>query len=223
MTDISHLDREGLPSSASLLKATAAAAAIAAVVLVTAVLPAEYGIDPTGLGTRLGLTALSGPVATAASATADAATPESAGTATTTASPPAATVASDYLLAAATPVSVLEAAWKAPGAYRSDELTLTLAAGEGAEIKALMRTGERFVFAWKAQGGPVNFDMHGEKANAAADEFSSYWKGRDATTGNGAFEAPFDGTHGWFWRNRGTQAVTVTVRTSGFYEKLYRP
>lgn len=217
MTDITHVDRQALPSASSLIKATAAALAIATVVLVTAVLPAEYGIDPTGLGTRLGLTALSGP---AASPTAEAATEE---TATTTASPPATTVASDYLLASAAPVSVLDAAWKAPAAYRSDELTLTLAPGEGAEIKALMKTGERFVFAWKAQGGPVNFDMHGEKANAAADEFSSYWKGRDANTGNGAFEAPFDGTHGWFWRNRGTQPVTVIVRTSGFYEKLYRP
>lgn len=223
MTDITHLDRQALPSASSLIKATAAALALAVVVLVTAVLPAEYGIDPTGLGTRLGLTALSGPAATAASPSAEAATAELAATATTTASPPAATVASDYLLAAAAPVSVLEAAWKAPAAYRSDELTLTLAPGEGAEIKALMKTGERFVFAWKAQGGPVNFDMHGEKANAASDEFSSYWKGRNATSGNGAFEAPFDGTHGWFWRNRGTQPVTITVKTSGFYEKLSRP
>ncbi|MCC2637440.1 MAG: hypothetical protein K0Q68_1159 [Moraxellaceae bacterium] len=220
MTDITHLDRQALPSANSLIKATAVALAIATVVLVTAVLPAEYGIDPTGLGSRLGLTALSGPAATVASPTAEAATAE---TATTTASPPATTVASDYSLAAAAPVSVLEAAWKAPAAFRSDELTLTLAPGEGAEIKALMKTGERLVFAWKAQGGPVNFDMHGEKINAAKDEFSSYWKGRDATTGNGAFEAPFDGTHGWFWRNRGTQPVTVTVKTSGFYEKLFRP
>lgn len=216
MTDITHLDRQALPSAASLVKATAAAAVIAAVVLVTAVLPAEYGIDPTGLGTRMGLTALSHPAATAASPGA------TAGAATTTASSPATKVAS-YALPAAAPVSVLEAAWQAPVPYRSDELTLTLAPGEGAEIKALMKAGERFVFAWSTQGGPVNFDMHGEPPGAAKDEFSSYWKGRGAMTGNGAFVAPFDGTHGWFWRNRGTQPVTVTVKTSGFYEKLSRP
>lgn len=202
MTDITHLDRQALPSAPALIKATAVALVIATVVLLTAVLPAEYGIDPTGLGTRMGLTALSqeaSPAPVAAEAALD----------------------PDYALAA--PVSPLDAVWQAPAAWRSDELALTLAPGEGAEIKALMKAGERFVFAWSTQGGPVNFDMHGEKAGAAADEFTSYRKGRGATTGNGAFVAPFDGTHGWFWRNRGQQPVTVTVRTGGYYEKLYRP
>jgi hypothetical protein len=41
-----------------ILTATAIAAAIAAVVLVVAVLPAEYGIDPLGTGKAMGLTAL---------------------------------------------------------------------------------------------------------------------------------------------------------------------
>ena len=43
-----------------ILAATALAAALAAVVLVVAVLPAEYGIDPLGTGKALGLTALAG-------------------------------------------------------------------------------------------------------------------------------------------------------------------
>ena len=41
-------------------RATAVAFAIAVVVLVVAVLPAEYGIDPLGTGRALGLTALAG-------------------------------------------------------------------------------------------------------------------------------------------------------------------
>jgi hypothetical protein len=40
--------------------ATVAAALVAGVILVVAVLPAEYGIDPLGTGRALGLTALSG-------------------------------------------------------------------------------------------------------------------------------------------------------------------
>lgn len=56
--DISDLDPDGLPSSRSLVKASLVAVATAAVLLVVAVLPAEYGLDPTGLGGRLGLTAL---------------------------------------------------------------------------------------------------------------------------------------------------------------------
>jgi len=43
-------------SSANLTKASLIALVVAAVVLVAAVLPAEYGIDPTGIGRSLGLT-----------------------------------------------------------------------------------------------------------------------------------------------------------------------
>ena len=46
---------EELPSSAQLLKSTAIAAASAIAILVTVVLPAEYNIDPTGVGGMLGL------------------------------------------------------------------------------------------------------------------------------------------------------------------------
>lgn len=48
------------PERRTLLKATALALVVAGVVLVVAVLPAEYGVDPTGLGEALGLTRLSG-------------------------------------------------------------------------------------------------------------------------------------------------------------------
>jgi hypothetical protein len=46
------------PSARRILGATVAALLIAAVLLVTVVLPAEYGIDPLGTGRLLGLTAL---------------------------------------------------------------------------------------------------------------------------------------------------------------------
>ncbi|MEM9684266.1 MAG: hypothetical protein AAF942_13430, partial [Pseudomonadota bacterium] len=45
-----------LPSSAQLLRSTLIAIVAAAAILVTTVLPAEYGIDPTGVGRLLGLT-----------------------------------------------------------------------------------------------------------------------------------------------------------------------
>lgn len=48
------------PSRARLALATLVALVVAAIVLVTVVLPAEYGIDPLGTGDALGLTALAG-------------------------------------------------------------------------------------------------------------------------------------------------------------------
>lgn len=204
MNDISDLSGKGLPSAKSLLKATIVALAVAVGVLVVIVLPAEYGIDPTSLGARLGLVAMS----SAAEAEAEA--------------PPSAEEVLEPASSGA-PVSVLDATWKSAAAYRTDEAVVTLGPNEGAEIKALMRSGERFVFSWTVEGGAVFFDMHGEEENARNGEFTSYWKGRDEVSGHGAFVAPFAGSHGWYWENRGGSPVTVRVKTSGYYERLYKP
>ncbi len=64
--------------------------------------------------------------------------------------------------------------------------------------------------------------MHGEQPNAG-EVFTSYWKDKNQTSANGTFVAPFDGTHGWYWRNRGDKPVTIKVKVSGFYNKLYQP
>ena len=45
-----------LPTAKQLNRATLIAAGVAAALLVTTVLPAEYGYDPTGIGRLLGLT-----------------------------------------------------------------------------------------------------------------------------------------------------------------------
>ena len=212
MSDIAHQNRSELPSTKSLIKATLVALAVATVVLVVFILPAEYGVDATGIGSRLGLNAMS------------AAEPESdERPVPTPVEQPAAETSPEVVPGTEETLSTLTAAWKSPTPYRSDQMSLTLQPGEGAEIKARMRAGERFVFTWTTEGGVVNFDMHGEVLNAKKDEFTSFWKGREAPEGHGAFVAPFDGTHGWYWRNRGEQPVTVTVKTSGFYEQLFRP
>ena len=54
------------PSAATLVKASIVATALAAIVLVTVILPAEYDLDPTGIGGKLGLTVFSGTPAVAA-------------------------------------------------------------------------------------------------------------------------------------------------------------
>ncbi|HUL82710.1 MAG TPA: transmembrane anchor protein, partial [Gammaproteobacteria bacterium] len=49
------------PSGKQIARSVVLAIVVAAVLLVTAVLPAEYGIDPTGIGRALGLTKLHAP------------------------------------------------------------------------------------------------------------------------------------------------------------------
>lgn len=50
--------KPGPASTSKILIATACAAVVAGAILVTSILPAEYGIDPLGTGKALGLTAL---------------------------------------------------------------------------------------------------------------------------------------------------------------------
>ena len=185
-------------STPQLLKATALALAAAGAILLTTVMPAEYGIDPTGIGKTLGLTALHTP------AGGDSAVAAPAPAASTSATEPTASVIQQ------------------PTPYQSGEMTLTLQANEGAEIKAQMKAGEAFVFSWTSSGGPVNFDMHGEKPNDG-DNFTTHWKDRAKSEGHGSFTAPFGGSHGWYWKNKGAEPVTITVKVSGYFEKLYRP
>lgn len=171
------------------------AAAAAAAVLTLFVLPAERGVDLTGLGRVLGLTGMAS------------AAPEAAGAADAVplvnAAPTKATIAK------ATPL-------------RSDEMTLTLPPHSGVEVKAEMVAGDHMIFRWEATG-PLKADMHGEPPNAGDEEFTTYWKEADLTSGQGAFTAPFAGIHGWYWRNRSETPVTVKVRTNGFYTALIRP
>ena len=189
-------DNSPLPTLPQLGKATGLAALAAAAILTVAVLPAEYGIDPTGIGALLGLKKAQG-----------------AGASATPAAPDVLPAAS---ATGAAPVD------KTDLALRNDEMSLTLQPGEGAEIKASIKQGQHFVFSWDADG-PVKADMHGEPYDAKPNQFTTYWKVAQQARGNGAFTAPFDGIHGWFWRNKGDKPVTIHVKVSGFQEKLYRP
>lgn len=199
------LQNAQLPTLPQLAKATAVALGIAATILVTAVLPAEYGIDPTGIGKELGLTTLNN--------ASDGTSRHAAVTTTQSVSVPPPK--------SATP-AVSQTVSRSETPLMNEEMSLTLQPGEGAEIKALMREGEQFVFYWTTNGGMVDFDMHGERPNSG-DEFTSYWEAQQQRSAQGAFVAPFTGTHGWYWFNSSDQLVTVKVRASGFYEKLYRP
>jgi hypothetical protein len=185
-----------LPSAAQLVRATALAAVVAAALLLVAVLPAEYGIDPTGIGAALGL--YRAPAAEAEPL------PESSVGGETA------------------PATGAGSLFTSPAPYRTDEMSITLAPGEGAEIKAQMAAGERLVYSWTATGNGVDVDMHGEAANRVGGD-RSYQTGEFQTAGHGAFEAPMAGNHGWFWQNLNDDPVTVTVKTAGFYTRLFRP
>lgn len=207
--------RSELPSSGQLLRSTAVAMAIAGFILVTVVLPAEYALDPTGIGRVLGVTQM-GEIKKKLAEEAQAERvleqkPRAQKTAQLSTQPPTVHNSSDAQPTRPAPDGASQAG-------RSDQLTVILKPGESAEVKLAMRQGTKAKFSWTAAGGVVNFDLHGHGGGRSA----SFGKGLGVAGDEGEIEAPFDGNHGWFWRNRGAANVTVTLRTNGAYTDIKR-
>lgn len=196
---------EELPTSAQLLKSTVIAAASAVVILTTVVLPAEYGIDPTRVGSLLGLTEM-GEIK----------------------SQLAEEAAADQQANATGETSVLDTIFGAfvGAAYAQDapewteEYNVVLTPGEGVEVKLAMQAGAEVEFLWVAENGVLNYDLHGD---ASGGEFISYEKGRGLPMDEDVLTAAFTGNHGWFWRNRDRQDVTLTLYVRGDYSEMKRP
>ena len=189
---------EDLPTTRQLQGATAFALAASAVILTTIVLPAEYAIDPTGIGRALNLAQMGEIKAQLAQ--------EAALDAASTA-------------ARAIPSAPVALADTGPITVKSETMQFTLAPGAGAEIKATMQKGGSITFNWSVAGGHVNFDTH---ADAPGISYYGYGKGQQSTGQQGELVAAFDGHHGWFWRNRSAGTVTITLRVDGAFSQLRR-
>lgn len=199
-------DASELPSTGKLLKSTGIAVVIASALLVTVVLPAEYGVDPTRIGSMLGLTEM-GRIKMQLAAEAEA---EEAGLAVAASAPAVAITTT----APATPTGTTSV----PTGQRSDETVITLAPDQGAEIKLVMEEGARVDFTWTSSGGAINFDTHADRPGTA---YHGYGKGSEQRV-EGELVAAFTGSHGWFWRNRTGEPVTITLQTTGAYTEVKR-
>ena len=164
----------------------------AAVLLVTVVLPAEYGIDPLGTGKALGLTAL-----TQASVAEPVPPPQGA------------------VLAPVQEGNV----GLYPGEYKVDSREFVLGPYEYIEYKYHLAKDATMLFSWSATGD-VTQDFHGDPDGAPSSATQSYDK-KPRRTATGSFIAPFSGIHGWFWENPGGESVTVKVTTAGFYTSAH--
>jgi hypothetical protein len=197
-----------MPSKAKLMQATAIAIAVALVLLFTAVLPAEYGIDPLGAGKALGLNGLA--EAGAGGATAPATAGEPAGP----------------VIEAPTVKGVYVAQ---PKGYKIDSREIPMESGEGIEIKYHMERGASMVYSWTVSPSEkVFYEFHGEPdvkpAGAPEDYFESYQLDNQvgADQSHGSFTAPTTGIHGWFWENQTGVPVTIKLVTAGYYDYILK-
>jgi hypothetical protein len=214
--------RAELPSTAQLIKSTVIAIVAAIVILVTIVLPAEYAIDPTGVGKMLKLTEMGEIKAQLAKeAEADRIKDRELPQQPKDQAPGQRSGLLDAMFAkfligpaAASDRSVLIA--QAP-ASRTDETVITLKPTEGVEYKMELPRGAQVQFEWRVEGGVVNYDMHGTPGDGKE---KSYKAARGVSGDKGVLTADFDGTHGWFFRNRGSLPVTIKLMTAGAYKEI---
>jgi hypothetical protein len=195
-------DRDEVGGS-TVWKATAFAVAVAAVLLVAVVLPAEYGIDPTSFGRLTGLDKLSGSVPRPAAGNgAEAPVDELAD-----------------LMAGNTVAAEPGTHQAHSAAFRAEETVIRLESLEEVEVKARLAPGDTMLYSWEGTG-PVYVDTHGEPFDYPDTPAVRYAEEDGITAANGRITAPIAGLHGWYWLNTNDDPITITLKTSGYYEEL---
>ena len=169
--------------------AAGAALLVAGLVLVMFVLPAEFAVDPLGVGAKTGLLPLgvTGQQVEALTATAGS----------------GATAGAAIVVAQERPV-------------QQETVSFALAPGEGMEYKYRLDKGEALLYSWKSTA-PVDVEFHAEPDGGPAGYAQTYEKVPQRTEASGTLTAPFPGIHGWYWENKTSDPVTVTLTASGFF------
>jgi len=169
--------------------AAGAALLVAGLLLVMFILPAEFAVDPLGIGAKVGLLPLGvvGQQVQALESTKG---------------------------AGATAGQAIIVAQEKP--FQQETVDFTLAPGEGIEYKYRLDKGEALLYSWKSTA-PVDYELHAEPDGAPRGYAQSYEKIPQRSGASGTLTAPFPGIHGWYWENKTSQEVTVTLTASGFY------
>jgi hypothetical protein len=197
-----------------LLKSTGIALFIGVLVLLAAVFPAEYGMDPLGTGKLFGFEKLYQGDTTSNANEIDSITTsllsfkklklEKLGSPTSVSKP-------------------IEAQNPPPEtqfSLREDTISVSIPAGKGLEYKFKMLKYGSVKYEWTTDQGIVYIDFHGEVKQALPPENVFYESYTLAYSNNmaGTFTAPFQGKHGWYFRNDSNQNIVVTLRLKGQYE-----
>lgn len=199
MAEIAHqiLDKK------SIIKQVLIALAIGIVLLVGAVLPAEYGIDPLGIGKAAGFSKLyvgDEKQAEAMQTTAHKIIKmENVGSGPEVARPDA--------------INNPEPAVQL--AERTDQVNVLVPAGEGLEYKVNMLKHGNLRYEWITDKNEVYFDFHGE----VKDNHNFFESYTIAYSNNiaGSFIAPFEGPQGWYFKNNSNKDITVRLKLRGQY------
>ena len=189
----------------------------AVVLLVMVVLPAEYGIDPTGFGRLTGIKKLSDP--------SPASTKDFGQTMIFN--------IGDYdHTADRIEESIQGLISLEDRPFRTETIDLKIEDFGEIEHKFIMSSDTTLVYSWEVlegKGDGVYFEFHGHPSSADAPQYpegfeQAYSKG-EGQSQSGSFTAPFPGYHGWYLMNLEEGAITVRLKVSGYWKEhkeMYR-
>lgn len=182
-------------SPRSLFLITAGGLVAGTLIVLGAILPAEYDIDPLGLGRLSGLSRLWAPDE------------------------------KEWKSGSIEPVHTS----KTEIARHVIEIPLGAASWPEAalEYKVAMSPGQTFLYSWTAarQDGnpitkPVEFDFHGHTVENGETMTVAEYQKSEGVSATGALTAPFEGIHGWYFRNHEEDPVIVRLEIEGFFNLI---
>jgi hypothetical protein len=193
-----------------LIRNSIASLLVAILLFVVFILPAEFGIDPTGIGRLLGLSQLQAPA-----------------TETET------IVVRDILGGNESYREVEIPAYGQPVplpnpdvhqekniAPSVETIEITLTVDQQTEIKLLLDEGQMATYEWSIDQGTIYSDFHGHEVDGGSDYWVRYREHQEGDYGSGSLVAPFSGEHGWYWLNYNEFPVTITLKVTGFYNGI---
>jgi hypothetical protein len=179
-----------------LILATLGALLLAALIVLGAILPAEFNQDPLGVGRLSGLSRLWAPADRKVDAGQGAAR------------------AREYDVPFRTDVVEIPLGDFLAGADRSE-----------LEYKVRMKKDATLIYTWEVIGAAdprdFHFDQHGHTTPRPGEAMSVVtYRQAFGLKQQGALTAPFDGIQGWQFSNSGEKPVVVRLRLAGFYELI---
>lgn len=177
-----------IPSKRRIVKATGIALAVALVLLFTAVLPAEYGVDPLKTGKLLGLMGL-------------AQTGNSSGRA-------AAVAVSTGVYTSQPRIYKVDSEDFQLRPNEGVEIKYHMQKGAGMVYGWKADGKLAFEFHGEPDQKPTKDYFESYELDDKVGKTESY----------GSFTAPSTGIHGWFWQNKGHTDVKFHLTTAGFYD-----
>lgn len=190
-----------------LIKSILIALIIGAFILVSAVLPAEYNLDPIGTGKLFGFNKLYIKEVPKETVQMKKLTIEKLGS------------SKDVLK----PNEANNPAPKEQYSEQNDIISIVVPAGKGIEYKFNALKYASVKYEWECSNKNIVFlDFHGEvkEENPPKNVFYESYTLAYSSNMAGTFTAPFEGKHGWYFKNENKNDITITIKLKGQYKLL---